>query len=335
MTADTPSSEQSVPHIVGFYVCSGHQILDLAGPLAAFDVARFSAGHDLYEMQVLSCRGGPVRGSAGVSIETMPIDAAACDTLVIVGGDIVPMADRAEVEAVRLAASRTPRLASVCTGAFLLAEAGLLDARRATMHWQFAGEFQRRYPRVSVDADCIFVADGHVWTSAGITAGIDLALALIEADHGAELPRTVARQLVVYHRRPGGQSQFAALSNMEPESDRIRIALTYARDHLTEPLPIARLADVAKLSSRQFARAFKLETGQTPAKAVERLRVEAAHVRLREGSEPIELIASKVGFVDAERMRRAFINVYGQPPQAVRRLHRSGSTPTKTMARQL
>lgn len=333
MTSDRPNPEPALAHTVGFFVCPGHQILDLAGPLGTFDVARFSAGQDIYETLVLSLNGGSVRGSAGVSIETLPVDAAALDTLVVVGGDIVPMSARAEVEAVRRAASRTPRVASVCTGAFLLAEAGLLDSRRATTHWQFAGEFQRRYPRVKLDADRIFVADGHIWTSAGITAGIDLALALIEADHGADLPRAVARQLVVYHRRPGGQSQFGAMSNMEPESDRIRIALTYARDHLAEPLPIACLADVAKLSSRQFARAFKLETGETPAKAVERLRVEAAHVRLREGSEPIELIARKVGFIDAERMRRAFINVHGHPPQAVRRLHRSSTRPVRSMAR--
>ncbi|NEK79388.1 MAG: helix-turn-helix domain-containing protein, partial [Xanthomonas perforans] len=173
------------------------------------------------------------------------------------------------------------------------------------------------------EADRIFVVDEAIWTSAGITAGIDLALALLEADHGIDLARSVARQLVVYHRRPGGQSQFAAMSNMEPESDRIRIALTYAREHLAEELPIARLADVAKLSGRQFTRAFRRETGETPAKAVERLRVEAAHVRLREGSEPIELIARMVGFGDAERMRRAFLHIHGQPPQSVRRVHRS------------
>ncbi|WP_246685128.1 GlxA family transcriptional regulator [Methylobacterium sp. WL69] len=311
--------------IVGFYVCSGHQILDLAGPIGAFDLAGHSAGQTLYQMQVLSRGGGLVSGSAGVSIETLAIDAVAPDTLIVVGGDILPMSAPAEVDAVRRAATRTSRLASVCTGTFLLAETGLLDSKRVTTHWEFAGEFQRRYPRVTVDADCIFVADGHLWTSAGITAGIDLALALIEADHGVELARAVARQLVVYHRRSGGQSQFAAVSNMEPESDRIRIALTYARDHLTEDLTIASLADVAKLSGRQFTRAFKRETGATPAKAVERLRVEAAHVRLREGSEPIELIARMVGFVDAERMRRAFINVHGQPPQAIRRLHRSNA----------
>lgn len=226
-------------------------------------------------------------GSVDVTIESLPIGDAVTDTLVVVGGDVPPMRIRGEVEAVRKAASRTARLASVCTGAFLLAEAGLLETRRATTHWQFAGEFRRLYPLVRLDADCIFVPDGAIRTSAGITAGIDVALAL-KADHGVELALAVSRQLVVYNRRPGGQSQFAAMSIMEPESDRIRIASTDARDNVTKPFPNARSAEVAKLSGRQFMRAFKQETGETPTKAVERLRVEAAHVRLREGAEPID-----------------------------------------------
>jgi transcriptional regulator GlxA family with amidase domain len=185
-----------------------------------------------------------------------------------------------------------------------------------------AHRLQKGYPKIEVDADRIFIADQNVWSSAGVTAGIDLALALIEADHGPELARQVAREMVVYHRRAGGQSQFAPISQMEPESDRIRIALAFARDHLHEPLPIERLAEAAHLSVRQFGRAFRRETGETPAKAVERLRVEAARVRLQEGSEPIELIAQGVGFADPERMRRAFVNLFGMSPQAVRRLDR-------------
>ena len=205
-------------------------------------------------------------------------------------------------------------------GRVLLAGAGLLDGRRATTHWSRARELQAGFPAVSVEADRIYVADGPVWTSAGVTAGIDLALALIEADHGVELARRVARELVVYHRRPGGQSQFSALSQMEPESDRMRLALAFAREHLSEPLPIERLAEAVRLSPRQFGRAFHKQTGQTPAKAIERLRVEAAHLRLQDGSEPVETIARAVGFRDPERMRRAFVARYGQPPQAIRRM---------------
>jgi transcriptional regulator GlxA family with amidase domain len=256
-------------------------------------------------------------------VGTMPADDAIVDTLMVVGGDVAPMLEPGEVQAVTAIAARTPRIASVCTGAFLLAEAGLLDGRRATTHWRAAHEFQQRYPAVNVDIDRIFIADNGIWTSAGVTAGIDLALALIETDHGSEIAREVARELVVYHRRPGGQSQFAPISQMEPTSDRIRIALTFARDHLHEPLPIERLADAAHLSIRQFGRAFQRETGETPAKAVERLRVEAACLRLQDGSEPVEQIAQAVGFSDPERMRRAFVKLYGASPQAIRRVNRS------------
>ncbi len=175
---------------------------------------------------------------------------------------------------------------------------------------------------MAVEADRIHVADGPVWTSAGVTAGIDLALALIEADHGVELARQVSRELVVYHRRPDGQSQFFALSQMEPESDRMRVVLAFAREHLPEPLPIERLAEAARLSPRQFSRAFRKATGETPAKAVERLRAEAAYLRLQDGSEPVVTIARAVGFNDPERMRRAFVARYGQTPQAVRRMAR-------------
>ncbi len=227
-----------------------------------------------------------------------------------------------EVATVQRLAARATRTASVCTGAFLLAGAGLLDGRRATTHWSRARELQDSFPAVSVEADRIYVADGPVWTSAGITAGIDLALALIEADHSVELARQVSRELVVYHRRPGGQSQFSALSQMEPESDRMRVALAFAREHLSEPLPIERLAEAARLSPRQFGRTFRMETGETPAKAIERLRAEAAYLRLQDGSEPVEVIARAVGFNDPERMRRAFVTRYGQPPQAIRRISR-------------
>lgn len=220
-------------------------------------------------------------------------------------------------------ASKARRIASVCTGAVLLAGTGLLDGRRATTHWRYARELQRRQPAVRVEPDMIYIAEGNVWTSAGGTAGIDLALALIEADHGIEISRSVARDLVVHHRRPGGQSQFSEMSQLEPESDRIRLALSFARQNLDKPLPLERLADAASLSPRQFGRAFRQETGETPARAVERLRVEAAHIRLRDGSEPVEQIAVAVGFSDPERMRRAFVKIHGMSPQSIRRMSRA------------
>lgn len=313
-------------HKVGLFVCRKHQILDLAGPLGAFEVAIKIAGTPLYEPLVLSSSGGMVRGSSGVQVGTTSAEEATLDTLIVVGGDLPPMLEPSEVRSVAKLASVTPRVASVCTGAFSLAEAGLLDGKRATTHWRVAHQLQQRYRAVKVEADLIFVSDGHVWTSAGITAGIDLALALIEADHGWELAREVARELVVYHRRAGGQSQFSPLSHMEPESDRIRIALSFARDRLHEPMPIERMADAAHLSVRQFNRLFLRETGETPAKAVERLRVEAARIRLQDGSESIEKIARAVGFIDPERMRRAFVKLHGLPPQSLRRTFRKNQS---------
>lgn len=306
-------------------------MLDLAGPFAAFETVAKIAGRPLYGLEVLSRAGGFVPSSGGVPVTTKAACDASVNTLIVAGGNVAPMLEPGEVQAVACLADRTPRIASVCTGAFLLAEVGLLDGRRATTHWRMAHQLQRSYPAVEVDADRIFVADRGVWSSAGVTAGIDLALALIEVDHGVELARKVARELVVYHRRAGGQSQYSAISQMEPESDRIRISLAFARDRLHEPLPIERLAEAAHLSVRQFGRAFRRETGETPAKAVERLRVEAARARLQDGSEPIEMIAQAVGFTDPERMRRAFVKVYGMPPQAIRRLDRSvGKSPVVT-----
>ena len=307
-------------HHIGFYVPPHHQLLDLAGPLDAFDAANAAAGRHLYGWRVLSRAGGPMTSGTGLRIETTPADDDPLDTLLVIGGATESMRCREEVETVRRLASHAPRVASICTGAFLLAGAGVLDGRRATTHWSRARELHDSFSAVSVEADRIYVADGPVWTSAGVTAGIDLALALIETDHGVELARQVSRELVVYHRRPGGQSQFSALSQMEPESDRMRVALAFAREHLSEPLPIERLADAARLSPRQFGRAFRKETGETPAKAIERLRAEAAYLRLQDGSEPVETIARAVGFNDPERMRRAFVTRYGQPPQAIRRL---------------
>ncbi|CAI1621702.1 L-rhamnose operon regulatory protein rhaS [Serratia plymuthica] len=183
---------------------------------------------------------------------------------------------------------------------------------------------QQRYPRIRIDSNRIFIRDGALWTSAGISAGIDLALAMIEEDLGAEVAANVARQLVVYHRRPGGQSQYSLLLALNPSSDRIRSALSYSREHLHQPLRVTDLADAACLSERQFGRLFRAETGQTPAKVIEQLRVEAARVSIEESGEALEAIARAVGFSDPERMRRAFIRVFGLSPQAMRRLSRAG-----------
>ncbi|MDR0245048.1 MAG: helix-turn-helix domain-containing protein [Burkholderia sp.] len=312
-------------HRIGFFVCRGYDALDLGGPLSAFNQVTTAAGRTPYDLHVISQSGGPIPGNTGLSIETKPMGRRTFDTVIFVGGDIAPMQAPENVAAARKLAARASRVASVCTGAFLLAETGSLDGLRAATHWRYAALMQSRFPRIKVDGDSIYVVDGRVWTSAGIASGIDLALGIIEKDMGAEIARAVSRLLVVPYRRPGGQSQFSAMSQMEPESDRIRIALNFAREHLAEALPVERLADAARLSVRQFGRAFRRETGETPAKAVERLRVEAARLRLQGGSEPIEQIALAVGFTDPERMRRAFIKLHGHPPQAIRRESRSNA----------
>jgi len=212
------------------------------------------------------------------------------------------------------------RLASICTGAFGLADAGLLDGRRVTTHWAFAQELQKRHPLAKVQPDRIFINDGTLWTSAGMTAGIDLMLALVEQDLGVEVARMAAKKLVVYHRRAGGQSQYSALLELAPKSDRIQQALAHARANLRDPLSVEDLAEVAHLSPRQFSRAFKSETGQSPAHAVETLRVEAARLLIDAGGLALNVVASETGFGDPERMRRAFLRTLGQPPQAVRRV---------------
>jgi transcriptional regulator GlxA family with amidase domain len=250
-----------------------------------------------------------------------------CDTLIVAGGlGTDEAADSPALQRfLQKAVKNSRRLASVCTGAFVLAAAGLLDGRRATTHWRSATLLQRLFPTVRVESDRIFVKDESIWTSAGVTAGIDLALALIEEDLGFDVSRATARTLVVYHRRPGGQSQFSTLLDLDPSSERIRRALSFVREHLHESLPVKTLARVACLSPRQFGRTFILETGQSPAKAIERLRAEAARTRVETGLESIEDVAHSVGFFDPERMRRAFVRVFGQPPQALRRQARAAS----------
>ena len=310
---------------IGFLIFPDLQILDAAGPIAAFEIAgRYGQGD--YDLRVLAASPGDVRSSSGAAMAAAPFDPSErLDTLVVAGGDGTRAAsnDPALLAAVRQAADAARRVASVCSGAFILAAAGLLDGRRATTHWSRSQDFARRFPRVRLEPDRIYVQDGKVWTSAGITAGIDLALAMIADDLGETIARRTAQQLVVYHRRPGGQSQFSALLELERPDARFAGLLSWARERLGEPLNVERLAEQAAMSPRHFARAFAAEAGVTPAKAIERLRVEAARERVEAGVEPIDRVAESAGFGDAERMRRAFIRAFGQPPQALRRAARA------------
>jgi transcriptional regulator GlxA family with amidase domain len=307
---------------VGFLVFPQFNILDLSGPLAAFDVPRHEVHPTPYRLTAYSEAGGDVVSSCGVSVNTVALDRARLDTLIVVGGRgaIAASETPSMVELVKRIAKRARRVASVCSGTFLLAEAGLLDGRRVTTHWEYANRLQRGYPNVRVELDQIYLQDGNLWTSGGVTAGIDLSLAMIEQDLGPLAAQRSARVLVVYHRRVGGQSQFSEMMQMQPDTDRMRRALNFAREHLHEELSVDRLAEAAHLGTRQFSRLFLRETGETPAKAVERLRTEAAHTQVTGSTASIEVIARQVGFASAERMRRAFIRLYGQPPQAVRRI---------------
>ena len=303
---------------IGFVVFPGFQMMNLAA-ISAFEFANRAVGEPVYDISLLSETGGSVRTSVGMSVIGQPFDDANFDTLIVCGGADIEPSTPGLIEFVRRALDRCRRVAATCTGAFVLAEAGLLDGRRATTHWYHARDLEARFPKVKVEEDRIFIMDGPVWTSAGMTAGIDLALAMIEQDLGVDVARQVARSLVVYHRRAGGQSQFSTLLELEPKSDRIQNALTYARRNLDTPLTVVQLAEAAHLSPRQFGRAFRAETGQTPAKAIENLRLEAARLMMEQGRHPIETIARQTGFGDRNRMRRAFLRAFGQTPQVIRR----------------
>jgi transcriptional regulator GlxA family with amidase domain len=316
--------------MIGILVFPDFQLLDAAGPISVFEVAGRIQGAPasirvLAAPQHLAGDGG-VRSSSGVALQARGFrSAAAMTTLVIAGGEGIrqAMACRQTLDFIRAAARRGCRVASVCSGAYLLAEAGLLDGRRATTHWNRTADFLTRYPRIRLEPDQIFVRDGNVWSSAGISAGIDLALAMVADDFGEEVARATARQLVVYHRRAGGQSQFSSLLELKAPTGRFASLLSWAREHLDQPLTLEQLAEQAGMSSRHFARAFTAETGATPSKAIERLRTEVARQRVQASTEAIEAVARSTGFRDPERMRRAFIRTFGQPPQALRRAARA------------
>jgi transcriptional regulator GlxA family with amidase domain len=311
-----------MPARIGFLIFEGCQLLDASGPIATFEIAgRYRPG--AYELTTLATASGSIASSSGVSMNAIGLAGApTLDTLVIAGGEGVRQAlrDPEILRFVQAASIKARRVTSVCSGAFILAVAGLLDGKRATTHWSRTAEFAARYPRVRLEPDRIFTRDGSIWTSAGITAGIDLALALIAEDLGEPVARQTAQQLVVYRRRPGGQSQFSALLEMERPDGRFAPLLAWARERLHEDLGVERLATIAAMSARNFARRFHEETGLTPARAIERLRIECAREKVEGSTEAIEAIAWSVGFGDPERMRRAFVRAFGQPPQALRRV---------------
>ncbi len=280
------------------------------GVTSVFEAANWKVESAAYELMLVSEKGGLVETSLGYKIQTSTFLRRTFDTILVAGSITPPEATPGLLRYLRSTVRRSRRIASICSGALILAESGLLDGRRATTHWQFAGIMQRDYPKIAVQEDRIFTRDGPIWTSAGMSAGIDL---------GAEVARAVARILVVYHRRAGGQSQSSALLELDATSDRVRIALAYAKEHLGDSLSVEDLANVTFLSPRQFSRLFREETGHTPAKAIELLRVESAKLMMEAGRFSADEIARKNGFGNRERMRHAFVRSVGQPPQEMQR----------------
>ncbi|RQR59860.1 GlxA family transcriptional regulator [Burkholderia sp. Bp9126] len=308
-------------HRIGFLISDGFQIMALALQ-SVFEYANITAGEAFYTLDNFSVAGGDVRSSLGVAVSTRPLRGRLDVDTWIVAGVNDPLDSPAPdgvLAFLRKTGTRARRIAGICTGGFVLAEAGLLAQRRATTHWAYGREMQKRFPDIRVEDDRIYIVDGPIWTSAGMTAGLDLALAMVEKDLGAETARSVAHKLVMHQRRAGGQSQHSEMLDLAPKSDRIQNALNYARQNLGRALTVEELAEAVHLSPRQFSRVFTLETGQSPAKAIERLRLEAARLMIEQSRHPLDVIARETGFRDRRHMREAFVRGFGLPPQAVRR----------------
>ncbi|MCC8404609.1 GlxA family transcriptional regulator [Paraburkholderia sp. MMS20-SJTN17] len=313
-------------HRIGYLLSDGFQVMTLATQ-SVFEYANIVAGEAFYSVETFSVAGGDVRSSLGVSVGTRPLGGRAAIDTWIAAGVNTPLTSPPPAEVLaflRKAATRARRIAGICTGGFVLAEAGLLANRRATTHWAFARELMIRFPDIRVEEDRIYIVDGPIWTSAGMTAGFDLALGMVEKDLGSDAARSVAHKLVMHQRRSGGQSQHSEMLDLAPKSDRIQNALNYARKNLGRALTVEELASTAHLSPRQFSRVFTLETGQSPAKAIEGLRLEAARLMIEKSRHSLEVIAKETGFRDRRHMREVFMRGFGLPPQEVRREARAG-----------
>lgn len=296
-------------------------LLDAAGALGAFELAA-RTGCEGYSVEIIAAAPGPVRSSSGITL--LAGDMRTCEdfhTLLVPGGDGAHHSEKYRdlIPFIQQTARAGRRIASVCSGAFVLAEAGLLDDRRAATHWNGALELSQRFPKVDVDAESLFVRDHNIWTSAGIVAGIDLALALIEHDYGSEVARRVSQLLVVPFRRAGTQTQHSALLDTLAPTNRFGDLLAWARQNLNQSLDVEALADRARLSARQFSRSFRASVGMSPAKAIEQLRVDSARPTVESDARSLEQIARDYGFGDAERMTRSFRRLTGETPQALRR----------------
>jgi transcriptional regulator GlxA family with amidase domain len=327
--AEMPKSPRSSPNLVRVIDVLAYpavQLLDVTGPVQVFasanDLVADAGGAPPYLIRVVAQGGESVAASAGVALGTGPLTRCgdALDTLIVAGGPGVDAAaeNPVLVDWLRQRATQARRVASVCTGAFLLAAAGILDGRRAVTHWKFCKSLAQSFPAIRVEPDPIFLRDGPVWTSAGVTAGIDLALALVQEDLGRTVALAVARYLVVFLKRPGGQAQFSAALALQTAEDKFGGLHDWINSHLGNDLPLSVLADQAGMSERSFSRHYAEATGQTPARAVERLRVEAARRLLSETRLPVKRISLRCGFGSEETMRRGFVRLLAVTPQDYR-----------------
>jgi transcriptional regulator GlxA family with amidase domain len=321
-----PNAPRVPPRIVDVLAFPSVQLLDVSGPLQVFaTVNEMMLRHGQpapYAPRVIARGGTTITASAGLglAVSELPRHSEPIDTLLIAGGPGVHAAasDPAMVAWVRKRATKARRTASVCTGAFLLASTGVLDGRRAATHWSWCAELAQRYPNVRVEPDPIFVRDGAYWTSAGVTAGIDLALALVEEDLGREVALMVARHLVVFLKRPGGQSQFSAALSLQSADDRFGALHEWIGQHFADDISLPAMAEQAGMSERSFSRHYADATGTTPARAVEQLRVEAARQLLSETRLPVKRISQRCGFGSEETMRRSFLRLLSATPQDYR-----------------
>ncbi len=325
MTKSPPFSPEAAK-VVEILAFPDVQVLDVAGPLQVFasanDLTRSTRLSPPYALKVVAPSGGPVACSAGLQLMTDALSDvhAPIDTLIVPGGGGVKAAaaDQELIAWVHARAATARRTASVCTGAFLVAATGLFDGRRVATHWERCEELALGFPSITVEPDPIFVRDGSLWSSAGVTAGIDLCLALVEQDLGREVALAIARDLVVHLKRPGGQAQYSAMLSLQ-HSSRFAQLHEWMHENLAGDLTLARLAERSGMSERSFSRRYVEETGATPARAVERLRVEAARALLSDTTLPVKSVAKRCGFQTEETLRRSFIRLVSLSPQDYRR----------------
>lgn len=312
-----------MPKVVGIFAVPGVQLLDVSAPLDVFAQANAECGKPFYTLRIIASGPGPIRSASDARLLPdwiAPDIPERVDTLLVAGapraGQIVLRTD--VLAWLRSAAVQSRRYGSICTGAFILAATGLLKGRHLTTHWAAADAFAQAYPSVTVDADALYVRDGKLRTGAGVTAGLDLALALVEEDLGRATALDVARELVVFLKRPGGQAQFSTMLSMQRTADRFGELHAWMAEHLTADLSVPALAERVSMSERSFVRHYRAATGRTPARAVEQIRVEAAQRLLGETAWPVKRIAGRCGFGSEETLRRSFVRVLGVSPQGYR-----------------